>query len=618
MDEEAYFSERSHRNHHVKEQLSRVYTNGNGSLPDMTRLERQQTPFWKKMLYSLTAIFAVILIASAAGFIYFGNLGNDSFTNQRVVLKIEPPISLNSDQDALYTVTITNNEKVDLYSGRLEIIYPENFKLIESSPKSVSEQKNAWDFSLIKKGETAKIEIKGRIIAPLDSIQTFRGSFSFKPANMNSEFRQETITEAKVAGSNLQLSVTGPEKASPGQIVEYTINYKNISTSTLENWQIIADYPSGFVFSSATPETQKDNISIWSLPKIASSSEGKIVLKGSYSGNNGGPTDFKVRGLFNYNGDYILQSQGSATTEVAKNSLSLQLIVNGKSDNQTINFSDLLTYTLNFKNAGEETLKNIKITANFDSDILDWNTLEGPKKSQVNNNTITWTGSDLSQLNQLSAGQEGTISWQVKVKDNSALKDNKVIKYSVDTYIDSSFYVGNNSTSESIKTPNITNTINSDLNIGAEVRYYNEDNMPLGSGPIQPSIGQSSTYNIKVTLSNSLQNSKNIRIVANLPKNVKWTGKENHDLGDLVYDSRNNKISWIISKLPKNSGDSLADFNLTVKPTENDAGKVLILISDMTLSATNSETSAEITKSIKAVTTSFNDPVVGRVSGVVE
>jgi hypothetical protein len=75
---------------------------------------------------------------------------------------------------------------------------------------------------------------------------------------------------------------------------------------------------------------------------------------------------------------------------------------------------------------------------------------------------------------------------------------------------------------------------------------------------------------------------------------------------------------WTISKLPKSAQNTAVDFNVNITPTVNDIGKVLILIPQVDLTAIDLTTGASVSKSVKAITTAFSDPIMGSLSGIVQ
>ena len=72
----------------IQRDLADVYTNDDGQIPDLTKLERSERPLWQTILYSLIAVFAVLFALALAGFFIFTNLNSESFTNEKVTFKI--------------------------------------------------------------------------------------------------------------------------------------------------------------------------------------------------------------------------------------------------------------------------------------------------------------------------------------------------------------------------------------------------------------------------------------------------------------------------------------------------------------------------------------------------
>jgi len=270
------------RGKNIQKDLAEVYTDSNGEIPDLTKLERTQRPQWKSALYVLIFIFAVLLVVAIAGFLVFtGIIGGDGFTNEKVIFKIDPPITIMSGQEAIYTILITNKENINLYNAKLEMFYPDNFQYLEGVPEAESEKQNIWNFSVLRVGETQKIEIKGKVLAALNSSQTFKGILTFKPANLNATYKQDAIVDVLVSSSNIGLDISGPEKALVNQTVEYKLKYKNSSDENIVDLQLVIDYPDGFVFNKADPAADDGTNEIWTIDKMLAGAEGDLHGRGA-------------------------------------------------------------------------------------------------------------------------------------------------------------------------------------------------------------------------------------------------------------------------------------------------------------------------------------------------
>ncbi len=615
----------SGRSKEMQRDLADVYTDNDGQIPDLTRLDRADRPLWQTILYSLVAVFAVLLAVSIAGFFVFSNLNKESFTNERVAFKIEPPIAIVAGQDQTYTIIISNNENVNLYNLEAILLYPDSFQYVSGTPEATGDKKNTWDISVLKIGETKEIKFTARLNADVNSVQNLSGTLTFKPENLNADFNQKASVDLGVNSSVLAMAISGPDKVMSDQSTQYVVSLSNVGVDTLKNIKVSAEFPSGFVPASSTPAADDGFNNVWTISALATSTAGnastsakQIIIRGKYSGvADSGNQEFKVRAELMNAGSALLAAEQSFTSNIIKDQLDLSLVVNGSAVDQAVSFGDLLFYTLTYKNTGQDPLKNIILTANLNSQVLDWNTFIDNNSGKTSGNIITWTGKEAPQLLNLQPGESGELSWQIRVKDLAGLNQAEVTKFSIENTA-SAQVTNKDGATDTVTGKVLTNSINSDLSLQAAARYYDENNLALGAGPIQPKSGSASSYNIKLTLANNLHNIGNIIVTANMPKNVNWDGKETHDTGDIAYSAKARKITWMISKLPKAAQGAEADFNLSITPTDNDIGRVLILLPEISLVAKDLDTGADISKTIKAITTSFNDPIVGQVSGIVE
>lgn len=616
---------KSGRTKEIQRDLADVYTDDDGKIPDLTHLDKGDRPLWQTILYILVAVFSVLFVCSLAGFLIFSNLNDETFTNEKVLFKIEPPIAIVAEQEQEYTIIISNKEKVNLYNLNIDLLYPEGFTYVSGTPSASGEKNNLWDFSVLKVGETKEIKFSAKISAPLNSIATLAGTLNFKPENLNADFKQKTSIDLGVNSSVVVLSIEGPNRALAQQNLEYTVKLRNIGQEKLTDLEVVAEYPSGFIPASSTPELKEGSSNIWLVKELATStdatatsSEKKILVRGNYSGSlESDNREFKFKVNLKKASGYMLVAEQAIITEITKDNLELSMVINGSGEDQSISFGDLLFYTLTYKNTGQEELKNIELTALLESELLDWPTLLDENKGKRKTNSITWTGQGVPKLLNLRPGEQGEISWQIRVNDLEALDQTEIDKYSIENSAIAKIKLPDGTSSE-IKSKTIVSSINSDLTIKVQARYYDDNNLALGAGPIQPKTGSASSYNIHLSLSNNLHNIGNIEVSAVLPKNVSWDNKTNFDTGEVSYNSASRKVVWRISKLSKTARGAAADFNLSITPQESNLGRVLILLPEIKLIAKDLDTGADIGKTVKAITTSFNDPILGQVSGIVE
>ncbi|MBP6942858.1 MAG: hypothetical protein KBB55_02325 [Candidatus Buchananbacteria bacterium] len=598
----------------IQRRLAEVYTTSDGLIPDLTKLENETLPWWQRAI-TLVAIFAILAgVAGAGAFIVWKNLQGDSFTNQRVALKIEPALTVSSAQPAIYVVTITNHEEVDLYNVKLDLRYPQHFEFQQASVPPSDDTGRTWNFSVLNPGETKQIQITGRLLAPLGSNQVINGTLSYKPANLNGNFQQEGRSEFVINSSPLTLAIESPQHSSPTDPVSYTIKYKNTGKEDLRDLRLEVDIPQGFAPTKMIPDPE-GGTTRWKLPELKAGTEGSVIIQGAFTRADVGNQDLAARLLIGRDGEYMIQAQAGSATAIVKEALSLQLIANGSAEDQNVGFGDIVLYTAVVKNNSSEPLENIQLSAIIDSQIVDWGSLRDTKGGVRSGSKVTWTGAQIPQLKKLDPGAEAQLSWQLRVLDAETARETAT-KFSIENHLEAR--VGTDTTQAAVKGRTLTLAVNSDVTLSALGRYYDATGLPLGSGPIQPQANEVSSYNIQIQLANNLHDLKDVKITAALPRAVTWSSKEAHTTGTVSYNPGNNTVTWSLPLVSRTAKTATASFNVNIKPTTDDVGRVLLLTNAITLTATDSETGATINKSLNAITTAFNDPTLGQLTGIVE
>jgi len=291
--------------------------------------------------------------------------------------------------------------------------------------------------------------------------------------------------------------------------------------------------------------------------------------------------------------------------EIISNDLNLTLFLNGAKNDGAVNFGQPLNYTLSYSNKGNNTFKDMAIMAVVQGDFLDWNSLNVDKKGEVRSNgAIVWTKNELSELAEIKPGQEGEINFSINLKPYNETDLGKNLE--ITSYAQYSF---NNKSikGEENKSNSIISKINSDLSLVESIRYFNNDNIPVGTGPLPPKVNEKSSFVIYWTVKNNLHELSETRVVLPLPSQVYFDEKANTNVGSIYYDRANNQVIWEIGRLPVSVYRADAEFGIFIKPTENDRNKILVLSPGSAVSAMDTETKDIISKKTDAKTTKLED-----------
>ena len=164
-------------------------------------------------------------------------------------------------------------------------------------------------------------------------------------------------------GPNLLLTLSGSPAVVKGEEATYTIQYKNIGTTTINNSYLkISRDPQFRYLTSSIPYSALATDSIaWNLGTLSPGASGTIVLKGRYDGNNYGSLLRTITTLYPVSGDIVPANNADTLDQLIKKATLLVLPDTGEtSQTLAVKFTGA---TVNFMAASSCTdPSNIRFT----------------------------------------------------------------------------------------------------------------------------------------------------------------------------------------------------------------------------------------------------------------
>lgn len=615
----------------IEDSLEEIYQDDKGNRVDVMKmqiLKKHGIVFW---LFSFFLFIGLIAVLSYKGYSYYLHMGTDEAA---VEFSIETVSEVIAGQEFTYTIHYKNNGKVDILIPRIETSFPENFVLISSEPKSDTEAKGLWDLPTLPAESARDIKIRGMIIGKKDLTAVFFSKISYTPQNFSSEFTKESSASLIVKGVGFDISVDYVKSVFVGVENTITLNFAAKEKTYLNNFTVKMETPENFKYltkksnaSSSTLDSKKASkdlpvTSVFQKKKdgawfFASTTQNVFALPISYVFVDKKNGENNVKLLIEKempDGKSYVFYEELLSFEVLKNDLNLALILNGSREGSGINFGQVLNYSIAYNNKGDNPLKDLVVMAVFESDFLDFSSLDMKNKGQVKDNAIIWTKNEIPALALVEKHQEGVIDFSIKVADVSAVEAGK--KYEVKSY--ARFNIGEVADSQTISQDNhsneIVSIINSDLKLEELVRYFNEDNITVGNGPLPLKVAEKTSFKVNWSIINNLHELSDVRVELSLPEYISWDEKNRTNVGSVSFDPVNRKVIWDVGRLPLTVFRADAEFNIAVTPTSDDVGKIMVLIPGAKVTAIDTETKEKIEKIIDAKTSKLDDDEIAQKS----
>jgi len=612
---------REARNQEMDTNLSAIYTDKKGALVDVKKMKVKRRQIFIVRLFR--NLLLLTLLAGAIYFIYsiYFDQTNDSSTLE---LKITAPEKVLAGEEFSYKIEYFNPSKFVLTKVHFEIQYPENFIFVRSSlaPQSGN---YGWNLEDLAAGGRNTMTITGKIINKPDSVNIISGRLSYMPLNYSSQFKKEVSNSTLVSGPGFQVDLEYSNTAFLSQDNSLALILSDIKSNNLGDFNLSFVLPeetnAQVASSSGSAETDLN------VKKIIVTKEGGVSWKVAGLNQDMGrqeiPLLYKIDAKLDNpvisvrlekkmeDGQSYVFWEQSFKPEIVKSDLNLTLFVNGSKSDNAVNFGQALNYTLSYSNKGDNTFKEVVVMASLSGDFLDINSLSMEKKGEARGNLIIWTKNEIPELAEIKPGQDGEINFSINLSpytETDLGKNLSVVSYAQ--------YGVNNiaAKGEDNKSNSITSKINSDLSLSERVLYFNDDNQPVGSGPLPPKLNEKTGFKVYWIVKNNLHALKDTRVVLDLPPGVSWDDKNNTTVGNLIYNPETRQVIWEIGLLPVSVYQADAEFGISITPVDGDLNKILVLSPGSTVTANDEETKNLITKKTGPKTTKLEDDEIAGMS----
>lgn len=597
----------------IEESLMEIYQDENGELANVSHFDIKKRR--GVVFYVAVTFLSVSLLAGAVlGFfkVYPQNADSGS-----VELTVNGPKEINSGEEFSYEILYRNLNNVGINNVELKVNYPKNFIFIASSV-AASDKNDLWKLDDLGAHRSGRIEIKGKVIGQENEINTMLASLNYVPANFSSEFKKETVLETITKGIGIDFSFTQQNSVLINEETEVAVKYKKNPENKLNNFRLSFADTEGVIFATTTE--QKEGIEIvkpgvWDFKELKD--EDELIIRFKFKDKRTETEELVLNFEYKDGDNYYKILEKKLPYEIIRNELNLNLILNGSRNDQGIDFGKTLNYSIVYANKGEGEMKDVVIMAVLNSDILNWSSLEEDNKGKIIGNSIIWSKEEIPALAALKKNDEGTIDFSIDVLslEKARAKAGQDKKYEAQGY--AQFSIGNMEIKESDNTKSniIIGRVNSDLKLKEQVRYFNEDNIAVGSGPIPPKVGETTSFKVDWTLTNNLHELSGLKVETLLPKGIEWDGRNRTTVGTINFDETSRRIVWDIGRLPMDVYEVMAEFNIKTTPTEDNRDRIMVLLFGTDIYAVDTVTNSEIKKTGGAKTTKLEDDDIADTEG---
>ncbi len=567
------------------------------------------------VLFVVIGFLVLAALLAVAGFFFF--TPKKEFSGAAVAFTIDGQEEAASGDELVWTVTVANKGEVALKKAEVNIRYPTGFTFLSSKPEPVNEFSNSWQIGSVPAKSEKSVKLTGRLLGEVGTKLEMSGTVGYQPVNFSSDFAAEASFTTLITNSTLDLAIKAPTAATSGQKVEYVVTAKNTSTAALERVRLQLEYPAGLSEIKKTPPPNESGTQ-WDIDRLEPGKETSVTISGILDGEPRAVAELKARvGILDGEGTYRVQRERSALVLFLEPTLNVTVTVNGSAKAQSANSGDKLNVEMTYSNDSDNILSDATVTLAFagkDSDGAAVNLIEtgGIKTEKAfaptpSKTEIQWTKNQIKELAELLPGAKGTITATLPLLKNvRTVGSGKNLAVDVLARVKAGD-VGGTGTGFETTSDAVSVKLTTELRLAVEGRYYNEEATPVGSGPLPPEVGATTSYQISWFLTNTLNGAKDALLKTTLPDGAQYVSAESTGGNNITYDATTREVRWRIDKIDAGVGQTLPTlvgyFTVSVTPKETDVGNALALVGTTSLTATDAFSGATLKVSGNGVTT---------------
>ncbi len=538
----------------------------------------------KFMILGISMVAMMIFVA-LLGVIYV-RITNSAFNENKVNIKIIGPDKVLIGEEVEYEIIVENNNRVNIDNVVVGLNFPDNFELQENSfvvDKNLSGAR--IEVGEMKKNSQKKYKIKIQVGYASDSKVLVKTFVRYIPNNVSSFFQSSVSKSVYLSRPAINVAIFSAENISSGELVELVMNVKNDTAKMYKDLILKIEYPEGFVFGDSTMKSMNKENNLWVIDKLESGEQKELKIQGRLSGRVDSIKKFKIS-VFKKGLEKSIVFNGEKNIKIIPSKIILKQEVSSRS----VYPGAFVDYKISFKNNSAVNLRDLILKVHLPDKFIKNDTIRydnGYYDSR--HNVIIWKASDVEKLRNLQSGEEGSVDFSMRIKENILPNDNENSNPYIKVYseiesldIDSPIFENKRVISYQTKT-----LINSKVSVDSSIVYSTEDNGGMEAEYLR--VDKEIFLRVNLKIKNTTNKLKNVELIVNFPSGVLWKRQIYPEGDNLEFNNRSNQMKWNIGLVKEGTGFILpaenAEFLISTIPSTNQIGHEIDLIKNIQINA---------------------------------
>ncbi|MFQ5540970.1 MAG: hypothetical protein ACE5F4_01855 [Candidatus Paceibacteria bacterium] len=533
--------------------------------PAPRRPRRRQN--WLSVLFVSSVVFFLIAAAFAL-FLFFS--GNNTVSVRNVDVAISGPTEVRAGEALSLSVVVTNRNAVPMELTDLVVEFPAGTR--SETDVTVELPRIRESLGTIQPGESVNRTVRAVVFGQADTDTTIDASVEYRVPGSSAIFVSEESYTLPISQSPASITVEALQEVVSGQETAFAITTTSNVADVLSGMLLVAEYPPGFSFASASPAPSEGN-NTWRLGDIEQGGKRTITVRGTFSGEDGAERVVRLTvGTENKDIPGTIAAPlatGDVVVALAKPFVSLSLSLDGSIATEHISTRGTsVRGDIRWTNNLPTRVQDVEITVKLSGDVLNRVSVRAERGFwRSSDNTLIWSRETDASLADVAPGASGVFSFTFaprSVEDGTFRNPEIALEASV-----SARRITESQVPETLQSAtNARVLIATDLALVSAVSHT--------GGALPPKADTESTYTVFWNATNSSNALANGSASAILPSYVRFvTGLSS----DISYNPIGGAVTWDIGDM--DAGDSkTASFQVAITPSLSQVGSQPTLVSD--------------------------------------
>lgn len=514
---------------------------------------------------------------------------------EQIGIEVRGPTDVTAGSSVEYVVAYHNDSHEDWQSVEITLDTPAGMQVTASTPPAEGREREfTWRLGNVAEGAGGEVTVTGKLIGEEGAVAAVQAEITLTPANFPSgRFSKTALSTTRIAALPIDVSIDAASSAGAGERVRGVIHVRNVGGEPLVGAVLRLTIPPGVDVLLEDPEFSpgfEAGTGQWALENLASLSETTRTIIFSVAGQPGERRPIEITVGVREGEVIYTQRRVTHVVNVAASELAVTQTYNKSAEPQAVFPESAMHGAVAYRNVGTVGMRNVVVTLRFEGTGFDAKTLQLKTGAyDPRTNAITWSSVSVPELKTLQPGQSGELPFDFNILPVESFPTSG--ENAKNFIFISTATIDSQDLPTPVGQPKKVISDRAILSVGTTltpeiVAFYDDGRLGIKSeGPLPPHVGETTTYTVRLRIGSTLNDVGDIRVTAQLPEGVAYTGKTVVSSGMAEFNDRSGEVVWSIPLLPALTGRTQPAeelyFQVAVTPGANVQGKVLALVQNL-------------------------------------